>query len=164
MQWKRFLAVVGLQKKHTTNLQPKQPKHMIQLRPYQLEAVEKTRQMILAGKKRFVFCSPTGSGKTFTFSFIVKSALEKGKRVLILTHRIELLTQAGGSLNELGINPVKIEAGKKIGYFSSQIYTAMIETISRRMEKLEYINFVQSLDLIIIDEAHRSVYQKYHKV
>jgi superfamily II DNA or RNA helicase len=161
MKWRPFLAVAPLRKKPTTNLQPKQPKHMIQLRPYQLEAVEKTRQMILAGKKRFVFCSPTGSGKTFTFSFIVKSALEKGKRVLILTHRIELLTQAGGSLNELGINPVKIEAGKKIGYFSSQIYTAMIETISRRMEKLEYINFVQSLDLIIIDEAHFGNFDKF---
>lgn len=117
--------------------------------------------MMLEGKKKFVFCSPTGSGKTFTFSFIVKSAIEKGKRVLILTHRIELLTQAGGSLEAIGLEPTKIEAGKKIGYFSSQLYTAMIETISRRMDKLEYINFVQSLDLIIIDECHFGNFDKF---
>lgn len=134
---------------------------MINLRPYQQQAIEETRKMILAGKKRFVFCSPTGSGKTFTFSFIVKSALEKGKKVLILTHRIELLTQAGGSLNALGVDPVKIEAGKKISYFSSNIHTAMIETISRRMNKLEYINFVQNLDLIIIDECHFGNFDKF---
>lgn len=134
---------------------------MIKLRPYQEKAIQQTRQMILAGKKKFVFCSPTGSGKTYTFSFLVKSAIEKGKRVLILTHRIELLTQAGGSLSNLGLDPVKIEAGKKIAYFSQQLYTAMIETISRRMDKLEYINFVQSLDLIIIDECHFGNFDKF---
>lgn len=134
---------------------------MIELRPYQQNAITQTRKMILEGKKRFVFCSPTGSGKTYTFSFLVKSAIEKGKRVLILTHRIELLTQAGGSLSNLGLNPVKIEAGKKVGYFSSQLYTAMIETISRRMDKLEYIQFVQSLDLIIIDECHFGNFDKF---
>jgi superfamily II DNA or RNA helicase len=134
---------------------------MIELRPYQLEAVQKTREMILAGKKNFVFCSPTGSGKTFTFSFIVKSAIAKGKRVLILTHRTELLTQAGGALEAIGLSPTKIEAGKSIAYFSGQLYTAMIETISRRMDKLEYINFVQSLDLIIIDECHFGNFDKF---
>ena len=134
---------------------------MIELRPYQQKAIEETRKMILAGKKRFVFCSPTGSGKTFTFSFMVKSAIERKKRVLILTHRIELLTQAGGALNELGLNPTTIEAGKKITYFSKQLYVGMIETISRRMDKLEYINFVQSLDLIIIDECHFGNFDKF---
>lgn len=134
---------------------------MIELRPYQKKAIEETRRMILEGKKKFVFCSPTGSGKTYTFSFLVKSAIEKGKRVLILTHRIELLTQAGGALANLGLNPTKIEAGKKIGYFSGQLYTAMIETISRRMDKLEYIQFVHSLDLIIIDECHFGNFDKF---
>ena len=134
---------------------------MIELRPYQKKAIEETRKMILAGKKKFVFCSPTGSGKTYTFSFLVKSAIEKGKRVLILTHRIELLTQAGGSLANLGLNPIKIQAGKNIRYFSGQLYTAMIETISRRMDKLEYIQFVQSLDLIIIDECHIGNFDKF---
>lgn len=134
---------------------------MIELRPYQKKAIEETRKMILDGKKKFVFCSPTGSGKTYTFSFLVKSAIERGKRVLILTHRIELLTQAGGSLTNLGLIPEKIEAGKKIGYFAGQLYTAMIETISRRMDKLEYIQFVQSLDLIIIDECHFGNFDKF---
>jgi superfamily II DNA or RNA helicase len=134
---------------------------MIKLRPYQENAIQQARELIIAGKKRFVFCSPTGSGKTFTFASIVNAAIQRGKRVLILTHRVELLTQAGGALQGLGLNPTKIEAGKKIGYFSEQLYTAMIETISRRMDKLEYINFVQSLDLIIIDECHFGNFDKF---
>jgi superfamily II DNA or RNA helicase len=85
---------------------------MIKLRPYQETAIQQARELIIAGKKRFVFCSPTGSGKTFTFASIVNAAIQRGKRVLILTHRVELLTQAGGALEGLGLNPTKSEAGK----------------------------------------------------
>lgn len=133
----------------------------IQLRPYQKQAIESTRDLIRKGKKRFVLCSPTGSGKTFTFSFIVKSAYQKGKRILILTHRTELLTQAGGALAELDLLPVRIEAGKKLSGFHGNLYTAMIETISRRMDKAEYQQFVASLDLIIIDECHFGNFDKF---
>lgn len=37
----------------------------------------------------------------------------------------------------------------------------MIETISRRMDKIEYIDFIKSLDLIIIDEAHFGNFDKF---
>ena len=135
----------------------------IQLRPYQQKAIEEARKKILSGKKRFVFCSPTGSGKTFTFSFIVKSAVSRGKKVLILTHRLELMTQAGGSLNRLGIDITNIEAGKNHIYFNKSLYAAMIETISRRMEKEQYQSFVRSLDMIIIDECHIGSFDKFFK-
>ena len=133
----------------------------VKLRPYQQQAIESTRDLIRKGKKRFVLCSPTGSGKTFTFSFIVKSAYTRGKRILILTHRTELLTQAGGALTELGLIPVKIEAGRKLTGFHGNLYTAMIETISRRMGNPEYQKFIESLDLIIIDECHFGNFDKF---
>ena len=133
----------------------------IKLRPYQKQAIESTRNLIMQGKKRFVLCSPTGSGKTFTFSFIVKSAYERGRKILILTHRTELLTQAGGALSAIGLLPVSIEAGKKLSGFHGNLYTAMIETISRRMVKPEYQQFLASLDLIIIDECHFGNFDKF---
>jgi superfamily II DNA or RNA helicase len=133
----------------------------IQLRPYQQAAIDEARKKIIAGKNRFVFCSPTGSGKTFTFSFIVQSAINKNKRVLILTHRLELMTQAGGSLDKLGVKVTNIEAGKNITYFNQNLYTAMIETISRRMEKEQYQRFVESLDMVIIDECHIGSFDKF---
>lgn len=135
----------------------------VQLRPYQQQAIQEARKKIIEGKKRFVFCSPTGSGKTFTFSFIVKSAIAKGKRVLILTHRLELMTQAGGSLDRLGVEITNIEAGKNHTYFNKNLYAAMIETISRRMDKEPYQAFVRSLDMIIIDECHIGSFDKFFK-
>lgn len=134
---------------------------MIQLRPYQQNAINQCRSRIIDGKKRFVLCAPTGAGKTVIFSYIVKSAFEKGKKVLVLTHRTELLTQAGGSMKELGLVPTKIEAGKEVKYWNANLYTAMIETLSRRMSKPEYIEFAQGLDLVIIDECHFGNFDKF---
>ena len=55
-----------------------------------------------------LFQLPTGGGKTVIFSELAKRyILETGKRVLILTHRIELCGQTSRMLNDIGI-PNKI--------------------------------------------------------
>ena len=132
---------------------------MIQLRPYQLEAINRARQAIKEGKKRLILCAPTGAGKTVIFSYLVHSALNKGKRVMIVTDRVELLTQAGGALNSLGVNPERIEAGAD-PHLMRQCYTAMVETLNRRLTRFEYLNLLENLDLIIFDEAHKQAFNK----
>ena len=48
---------------------------------------------------------PTGGGKTVIFSEIVRRYLEKfKKKVLVLTHRIELSKQTSRMLNEFGVD------------------------------------------------------------
>ena len=66
----------------------------MQLRPYQIGAVDEIRAAF-KDSKRVVLCLPTGAGKTVVFSEIVRRVLEKGRRVAIVTHRRELLSQAG---------------------------------------------------------------------
>ena len=100
-------------------------------------------------------------GKTVMFSFLVRSANAKGKKVLILTHRIELITQAGGALQRVGLDPLKIEANKRGVDLTQNLHTAMIETITRRMRKKEYVDYLSSLDLIIIDECHMGNFDKF---
>jgi superfamily II DNA or RNA helicase len=131
----------------------------IQLRPYQQAAIEQVRAEIQNGAKRIILCAPTGAGKTVMFSFIVASALKRGKRVMIVTDRIELLTQAGGALQSLGINPARIEAGIDPGKLEP-CYTAMVETLNRRLSRLDYLNLIESLDVIIFDEAHKQSFNK----
>ena len=65
---------------------------MIDLWPFQADAVQRTRESI---KRccRTLLVSPTGSGKTVIASHIVSSAVSKGNRVLFCAHRRELIDQ-----------------------------------------------------------------------
>jgi superfamily II DNA or RNA helicase len=128
---------------------------MINLYPYQNEAVKKLREKIRQGKTKLVLCSPTGSGKTFVFTYMTYRAINKGKKVLIITDRIELLKQAGGSLNHFNLKPIEIKPSNKFKKLNGVIYSAMAQTLIRRIKKPLYQKWIKDLDLIILDEAHK---------
>ena len=108
----------------------------MQLRPYQISAVDEIRGAFKESK-RVVLCLPTGAGKTVVFSEIVRRVLEKGRRVAIITHRRELLSQAG-KLNRCDI--------------------LMVETLNNAIKrgKVDLSNY----DLLVIDEAHIGNFRK----
>jgi superfamily II DNA or RNA helicase/predicted nucleic acid-binding Zn ribbon protein len=108
----------------------------MQLRPYQLTAVDEIRGAFKEAK-RVVLCLPTGAGKTVVFSEIVRRVLEKGRRVAIITHRRELLSQAG-KLNRCDI--------------------LMVETLNNQIKR--GIVDLSSYDLLVIDEAHIGNFRK----
>jgi superfamily II DNA or RNA helicase len=108
----------------------------MQLRPYQESAVDEIRAAFKEAK-RVVLCLPTGAGKTVVFSEIVRRVLEKGRRVAIITHRRELLSQAG-KLNRCDI--------------------LMVETLNNQIKR-GVVN-LSSYDLLVIDEAHIGNFRK----
>ena len=108
----------------------------MQLRPYQLTAVDEIRGAFKEAK-RVVLCLPTGAGKTVVFSEIVRRVLEKGRRVAIVTHRRELLSQAG-KLNRCDI--------------------LMVETLNNQIKRGAVD--LSSYDLLVIDEAHIGNFRK----
>jgi superfamily II DNA or RNA helicase/predicted nucleic acid-binding Zn ribbon protein len=108
----------------------------MQLRPYQVSAVDEIRGAFKEAK-RVVLCLPTGAGKTVVFSEIVRRVLEKGRRVAIVTHRRELLSQAG-KLNRCDI--------------------LMVETLNNAIKRGK-VN-LSSYDLLVIDEAHIGNFRK----
>jgi superfamily II DNA or RNA helicase len=126
----------------------------IELRPYQNSLISDLRTSIIKGHRKIVLCAPTGSGKTIMFTYMVSEHIKKGGNVLILTHRKELLKQAGSSFELFGLKPEFIRAGKKSN-LSAKLHVGMIETIHRR-EK----DFISEKTLIIIDEAHISSFNK----
>lgn len=79
--------------------------------------------------------------------------------MLIVTDRIELLAQAGGTLAKAGLFPAVISAKTK-SIKASLCYVAMVETLARRIEKEEYRQAIGKVDLIIIDEAHKGNFRK----
>lgn len=130
------------------------------LRPYQEKAINKLRDAFGQGHKRVILCAPTGAGKTVMFSAIAQGAMQKGKRVMILTDRGELLWQAGGALNNLAIVPELITAETKVINFTQKIFVGMIETIYRRRDQVEYRKLLESIDLFIFDECHKRTFDK----
>src|SRR5699024_9733300 len=125
----------------------------MKLRNYQKELIQGLRHRMKQGKRRLIAQLATGGGKTFTFCAIIKSAISRGSRVLVLTDRKELLTQAGGALDNFGLFPDFIEAGQYPD-LSAPLFVAMVETLYRRVNDLDYIRFMESIDIVIIDEAH----------
>jgi DNA repair protein RadD len=76
---------------------------VINLRPYQQEAVANIRQAFSERHRSVLFVLPTGGGKTVLFSHITEQAAARGNRVCILVHRAELLRQASASLTAMGV-------------------------------------------------------------
>lgn len=128
---------------------------MIQLRDYQDEIIGGISEYLLKEVKRILTVAPTGSGKTVMFSRIAQGAVAKYNRVLIISHRIELLTQAGGTLSEFGVN-AQIVNSKTKKPPKGAVFVAMTGTLKRRVrDKPEWLDWWNNIDIIIIDEAHR---------
>lgn len=125
----------------------------MQLRNYQQNTINALRKAIQSGKRKLIMCAPTGAGKTVMFSFMLKLAIAKGKKCMVLTHRTELLSQAGGILSNLGCELVNLDAKLK-RLPDANLYVAMTQTLARRINKAEYKTLLSEIDLIIIDESH----------
>jgi len=128
---------------------------MLELRPYQEKTINSLRQKMSIGLKRLIMSCATGGGKTVMFCYMISKSLEKNKRCLILTHRTELLTQAGGTLESFGLKPEILNPKNKKLDLTKSLYVAMTKTIMARIEKVDgYKQWLNSFDLIIIDESH----------
>jgi superfamily II DNA or RNA helicase len=133
---------------------------------YQVDALEKIFDRIRKFPSKYNLCFqlPTGGGKTVIFSEIAKRFIkENGKKVLILTHRVELLGQTSKMLDEFGVNN-KIIVSKVKSLPDEADYwcfVAMVETLNNRLrdEKMGFDN----LGLIIVDEAHYNSFRKLFK-
>ena len=107
---------------------------------------------------------PTGGGKTVVFSEIARRYLEKtGKKVLILTHRIELCGQTHRMLTEFGVTNKVIDS--KVKELADQedyvCFVAMVETLKNRLQ--DELFKVEKIGLVIIDEAHYNSFRKLFK-
>ena len=106
---------------------------------------------------------PTGGGKTVIFSEIVSQYLKtRNKKVLVMTHRIELCKQTSSVLTEFGVaNKVVDSKAKLDDQKDYDCFVAMVETLNNRLkdDKLD----ISDIGLVIIDEAHYNSFTKLFK-
>jgi len=132
----------------------------INLRPYQDSIYQSVNEHLKRGIKRIMVCAPTGAGKTVLFTFIAKAKQHQRSRTLILTHRKELLFQAGGTFDRVGVMAHELTA-KTQHVPAGDIVVAMVETVFRRVQsREEYEHFMAEFDYIIIDEGHIGNFDK----
>lgn len=113
---------------------------------------------------KLLYQLPTGGGKTVIFSEITRRYIaDKGKKVLILTHRIELCMQTSAMLTEFGVPNMIIDSKVKEveANDSHMCYVAMVETLNNRLQE-KTVEF-ENLGLVIIDEAHYNSFRKLFK-
>ena len=106
---------------------------------------------------------PTGGGKTIIFSEIVRQYLKlKKKKVVVLTHRIELCNQTSKVLSDFGVlNKVVNSKASLDDQDEYSCFVAMVETLNNRLldDKLD----ISDVGLVIIDEAHYNSFTKLLK-
>lgn len=118
---------------------------MLELRPYQANAVQQLRIALAGGAMRIMLYSPTGSGKTEIALAIIHGALAKGKRVAFLCNRVHLVEQASRRFYASGIEHGIIQADNTRD-LHHPVLVASIQTVARRG--------FPDVDVIVIDEAH----------
>jgi type I restriction enzyme R subunit len=155
------------QRKSRQALNLMQPNPDIAGRYYQMEAAARVMQHFGDDRKRkSLIVMATGTGKTRLSIALVDMLLQANwiRRVLFLADRTALLTQAMRAYRKFlphvsvaNLLSKKQEDARVL--FST--YPTMLNCIDGTKKKKNQTFSVNHFDLIIIDEAHRSVYQKY---
>lgn len=124
---------------------------MIALRDYQAAAVSATRAAMRDGGKRVVLVVPTGGGKTRIGASIVESACARGRRVVWLAHRTELIEQTAKTLHEHGL-PVGVVAASSAWPIdpSAPVQVCSVQTLLAREHQRP------AADLLVWDECHHA--------
>lgn len=148
-------------------------------RDYQLEAIKRIAEnLLVTGKdgtlrgasRASLLVMATGSGKTRTSAAIVDmmTKCNWAKRVLFLADRNALVTQAKNAFKEHLPELSSIDLTKEKEDNSTRLVFSTYPTILNKIDKVksgdQRFYGIGHFDLIIIDEAHRSVYQKYKAI
>lgn len=135
----------------------------MELRPYQQEAMSAVLGEWDSGIKRTLLVLPTGCGKTIVFAKITEECVMRGKRILILAHREELLEQAADKIKRTtGLSCAKEKAGDSCLGSWYRVVVGSVQTLMRQKRLAEFDKGY--FDCIIIDEAHHSISDSYRNI
>ncbi len=142
------------------NVEQFNPDLSIADRPYQIEAIKTVAAHFQKQRRKALIIQATGTGKTRVAIALAELLLRTGwaKRVLFLCDRKELRVQADDAFKQNLPSEPRCVIGEtnKIDQ-SARIYIATYPGMLNRFAQLD----VGFFDLIIADESHRSIYNKY---
>lgn len=155
-----------IQRRHTQrSLSTTQVATTIADRAYQVEAIKAVGEAFEAKQRAALLVMATGSGKTRTTIALVDLLQRCGwaKRVLFLADRTALVRQAAAAFTQHlpGTTTVNLVTERNA---EGRVYVSTYPTMMRLLEERDgaaYRFGPGYFDLIVIDEAHRSIYATY---
>ena len=128
------------------------------LRPKQVELVNAVRQAFKSGAQRPCVMAATGFGKSVVAGYIIRSALDKGaKRVVLIVDSLTLINQLLDTFRGM----FNLECGVIQGFneqfdLTRPVQIATPQTLNRRFkdERLGGVYRDYKPDLVIVDECH----------
>jgi DNA repair protein RadD len=125
------------------------------LRPYQVRALDEVRLRYMQGHRSIVLVSPTGSGKTLLGALACYHLVKRGRRVLWLAHRRELIEQTSRTLRLHGVDHGVVAPWARRNYHPMQV--GSIQTVAAR-------DRVRGYDAVVVDECHHAFLGWYELV
>lgn len=132
-------------------------------RPYQVRAFRSVLDRFAAGHRRALLVLATGTGKTRVAVALADALLRAGwaGRVLFLCDRTELRKQASQAFTSfLPGQPRVLVSARTAGDASGSVYLATYPAMLRQYAALDPGSF----DLVVCDESHRSIYDRYREL
>jgi type I restriction enzyme R subunit len=130
------------------------------LREYQINAVKSIQTAVSQGASRFLFEMATGTGKTLIAAAVIKLFIRTGnaRRVLFLVDRLELEDQANKTFIQQLKNDISsvIYKESRDDWRKAEIVVTTVQSLLFN-SKFERLFSPTDFDLVISDEAHRSI-------
>ena len=177
---KQELQTLMYRRNHRTDIRTAEVDVLIAGRTYQIRSIksiaehfagtDKSTGNLIGTNRGALLVLATGTGKTRTSIALSKMMLEANwvKRVLFLADRKSLVRQAKSNFVKFlpehsSVNLLK-EKDNPDARFAFSTYQTMMGLIDSSKDDDKRFYGVGHFDLIIVDEAHRSIYKKYQAI
>lgn len=123
---------------------------MFTLREDQQKFVDLISESIAAGHRRILAQAPTGFGKGVVIANRAAAAAAKGRRVMVIAHREEIVSDLSDRIHRFGVPHGMVATGRRMD-LRHNVLVASIDTLIRRFDQ------IPPQDVILQDEAHHVV-------
>lgn len=159
---KSLQYLVNFQRGHKKDLNSIKINEEITDRLYQTEAINRIKERFTGKHRKALLVQATGTGKTrvaVSLTDVLRRA-NWAKSVLFMCDRRELRKQAKNAFNTYIDEPLVVITGKTSKEREKRIHLATYPAMSKIFQTFD----VGFFDLIIADESHRSIYNRYRDI
>lgn len=111
------------------------------------------------GSKHIIGSACPAFGKSYIIASISADSIKKGTTVLLLTHRLKILSQNNGALKAFSVDPIIINDEKKHNLPNGLMYSSSAQTFKSRFMDDDIQDLLKRKKLIVLlDEIHRQEY------